>query len=228
VIRRLSTFIFVISIIAWLATMAVYVRSKFRADVITVIGPGRNCLVIASVNRRIEFYGIRPWPGPRHFQWSSAIACFDLPWRGWTGTLIGPSMWSLDADRRRIAAAGFSIAGGATRYLSLNPGYEDLEEIISHRHDPPPIDLLWKVGYLGHSGYRSLDVKYLRVENAGLGVADYFRDFSNALARHRRPPPVAAGIAASPRALHPMCYDSRQTPVRCPECGWRRVVVDPI
>jgi hypothetical protein len=55
--------IFTISVIAWLLAMTIYIRGKFRADLITIITPWHQCIVIAGMNGRIARTDLSPWPG---------------------------------------------------------------------------------------------------------------------------------------------------------------------
>jgi hypothetical protein len=113
VIRRLSTIIFVLSVIAWLLAMAVYVRSKFRDDVITIVTPARPCIIVESRGRHLAITGISPWPGPKLLQWSSAAADVEYSILSPDDQLRGPDFSLLFVAPQRTAAwRGFLIAGG--------------------------------------------------------------------------------------------------------------------
>jgi hypothetical protein len=84
--------LFAVTLAAWLLAMTVYIRSKFRADVITIVTPGHHCIVIACVDDKIEMISLSPWLGPRRFQWSSAAAHYDAFSSTQPEELVGPDI----------------------------------------------------------------------------------------------------------------------------------------
>src|ERR1700722_961133 len=111
--------------------MGVYVRSKFRADVITIITVSQHCIVVSSFQGDFELTKLSPWPGLIAFQWSSASASCEEP----NDRLVGPSILCITptSSAKVFSRNRFRFVCGLANFTWLAfPGHEN-----------PSIDWSW-------------------------------------------------------------------------------------
>ena len=100
--RRLSTALLVAATLVWVVASAAWVRSRFRADLVGVVLPGRVYVEADSHDGRVAVRIVRDWPAPPPVHRSLAPAAFDDFDFGGRDELVGPDefdSWLFDRPR---------------------------------------------------------------------------------------------------------------------------------
>jgi len=73
VTQGISAFFFLLAICIWLVSAAIYIRSKFRADVMAIVLPRGYCFVVACDNGLIDVGAVHPYFSHPLFAWTSGL-----------------------------------------------------------------------------------------------------------------------------------------------------------
>jgi hypothetical protein len=203
--RWTSKVIFAVFLVGWALAVTIYIRSQFRADVVTIITPWHHCIVIACVDHQLEMTSLSHWPGRRQFQWTTGGVEFDSLNPNAIDTLQGPDLpWN---DWPTLPATNWNW-----RRFSVNR--ED--DFITV---PTSIDHPWRNWDFGGIAMPVVKVKTTiasaPVWSLPLAFTVFLAGTMVPFVRHR--------LQKRRRRLRGLCvqcgYDLRQSPGRCPECG---------
>ncbi len=206
--RRFGKFVYVLSITVLLLWLVIYVRSRYRADLITMVTGSHHCLVLSIDYEEIHLFDISGWTGPARFQWSSGKADFDIFRDNNVDSLVGPEIpWNdiYVPPTLRWAWGKFLIQSECV--------YLDSET------DTLTIDHLWRAGWPYSSGIYSFGKSRLNQAAAPLWSFSILplSILSVQVASRLRRRWLKARLTG---CFCSHCgYDLRATPLRCPECG---------
>jgi hypothetical protein len=206
-LRPISTFLFVATLTIWLFGVFVYIRSKFRSDLITIVTPGHRCIVLESDQPWVGLGCQSPWPGPRLIAWSSGAAITRENLLREVNSLTGPKfLWNNGLQSMVKRWRGFGYASG-----NVN--------LIYNERQGASVGESWRINWMFDKDYSYLPLKlnYVTAPVWSLPVILAFAPCSwLATAGRRR-------WRSHRRLRTGLCircgYDLRETPTRCPECG---------